>query len=51
MDNFIVPPIEEEKPLPSAKEASEQAFYTAAASKGNPIEDYVKTKMDLLSTG
>src|SRR5687768_6797416 len=51
MDNFIVPPIEEEKPLPSPKEASEQAFYAAAASKENPIEDYMKIKMDLESNG
>src|SRR5687768_8403685 len=51
MDDFIVPPIEEAKPLPSPKEAKEEAFYAASASQGNPIEDYMKAKMDLESTG
>jgi hypothetical protein len=51
LDDFIVPPIEAERPLPSSKEASEQAFYAASASTGNPVADYTSAKMDLETTG
>lgn len=51
MDNFIVPPIEDEKAFPTEAEASDKAFYAAAASDENPVENYYNAKMDLQTTG
>lgn len=51
MNDFIVPPIEEDKALPTEQEASEKAFYAAATSEENPIQNYYISKMDLQTTG
>lgn len=51
MDNFIVPPMEEELVLPTEKEASEKAFYAAATTGEDPVQKFFTAKMDLETTG
>ncbi|UOF80640.1 hypothetical protein [Caudoviricetes sp.] len=51
MTDFSVPLVQEEVPLLSSKSASEQAFYAAATSSQNPIEDFFSIKTDLEQTG
>lgn len=51
MNNFAIPFVQQETPLVSSKKASEDAFYAAASSSENPIEDYSIIKTDLEQTG
>lgn len=51
MTEFSVPLVQEDAPLLSSKKASEQAFYAAATSSQNPIEDFFSIKADLEQTG
>ena len=51
MEDFIVPPVEEDTPVLSPKEASSTAFYAAATTSEDPIKDYFQAKGDLELTG
>jgi hypothetical protein len=46
-----LPPIEEDKKLPRAKDAYEDAFYAVGSFSNTPIEDLKKAADDLLETG
>ena len=39
-EDFVLPPLESEKPIYSEERASEEAFYAAASIGENPIDDY-----------
>lgn len=51
INDFVIPPLEEEKELPTNQQASEQAFYAAATDKVNPIGSFMDAKQDLLTNG
>jgi hypothetical protein len=48
---FVLPPVEVEKPVMSEDKASDTAFYAAGASSVNPIEDYHQIYADLTQKG
>src|SRR4030065_1756522 len=49
--NFVVPPVEEVPQQLTPQEASSKAFYAAATSSTNPVDDYLTAKADLELTG
>src|SRR4030065_1172478 len=49
--NFVVPPVEEVPQQLTPQEASSKAFYAAATSSTNPVDDYLIAKADLELTG
>lgn len=49
--NLILPPIEEDKKLPRAKDAYEEAFYAVGSFSNTPIEDLTKAADDLIESG
>lgn len=51
MEDFIVPPVEEQAPVLAPEEASAKAFYAAATSSQDPVKDYAAAKADLELTG
>src|SRR5512139_3496691 len=51
MSEFIVPPVEEVKPVLPPEEASREAFYAAATTSSDPVQDYSTAKADLELTG
>lgn len=50
-EDFYIPPVEQKPTVMSEEEASDQAFYTAATSSPNPIEDYATVYSELSQRG
>lgn len=50
-EEFYVPPVDQKPTVMSEEEASDQAFYTAATSSPNPIEDYATVYSELSQRG
>lgn len=48
---FVLPPVEVEKPVMSETHASDVAFYAAGSSSPNPIEEYHQIYADLTQKG
>src|SRR3990167_2261597 len=49
--DFVVPPVEEVPQQLTPQEASSKAFYAAATSSSDPVNDYVTAKAELELTG
>lgn len=50
-EEVVLPPYQENAPIVSEEHASDTAFYTAASSSPNPIEDFSRIKGDLVQKG
>lgn len=50
-EDFVLPPLESEKPTYTEERASEEAFYAAASIGENPIDDYESIRSDLVTQG
>lgn len=49
--DFVLPPLEADKPIMAEEQASDTAFYTAASSSPTPIDDYHSIYADLSQNG